>query len=555
VQVARSAFLILLVGLTVAVPAARAAEPNDNFASRLPIQLGFADSRGNTDATIESQERFTANDPSGSQCSRQGQETTTGGVQMNGTLWWEFTGTGEPITVSTLNANFDTVIAVYDQDAGMTMVGCNDDIQPGDATRPNLEFRPQSEVLVKNTVAGHRYAVQVGGCSGSCWTVTAGTITVRVSPPPPNDSRANPTPVPTGAQVSGTNTGSTTEQGELTVCARNDKTSLFGKTVWYRWTAPAPGTAVFSVSGVVSGTSKPLDTVMAVYRGASPTPLGCNDDAVAGELAGSRLPMSQPAGPPVVVEPGEYLVQVGGYFDEGFAPIAARNGPHNVQVEFTPDPDVDDDGVERNADCNDSDPRIHPGAKEIPNNGVDEDCDGHVAVDADEDGYLAPPQDENNLVDCRDDDPMIHPGAAETGDNRVDENCDGADAPLPQLRPGISYLFDPAGRNTVFTKLTAGPIQAKTKVTIRCHGRCSKRAASVKYKKEVAKVNLLGLLRRALGVRAKERPLVRPGDRIEIAFQKSQWRSLVRIYTIRKGKGPSSRTYCVTPLGRGKCPG
>ncbi len=71
--------------------------------------------------------------------------------------------------------------------------------------------------------------------------------------------------------------------------------------------------------------------------------------------------------------------------------------------------DLDGDGWSVDGgDCDDSDPAVNPGAAELPCDGVDNDCDGFVAiedVDADGDGFA--PCD----GDCDDQDAAVYPGA------------------------------------------------------------------------------------------------------------------------------------------------
>src|SRR4051794_36850351 len=101
-------FGVILAAWPLVAPVLASAAPlNDNYASRLTLQLAFADTRSNSGATNEASEPLTPNDPANLGCSKGGAQTT-GGVKSTGTLWWEFTGNGGPITVSTNGSNFDT---------------------------------------------------------------------------------------------------------------------------------------------------------------------------------------------------------------------------------------------------------------------------------------------------------------------------------------------------------------------------------------------------------------------------------------------------------------
>ena len=84
--------------------------------------------------------------------------------------------------------------------------------------------------------------------------------------------------------------------------------------------------------------------------------------------------------------------------------------------------------------------RILPGAPEIFENGIDEDCDGrdNVNLDRDGDGFARP-------VDCDDARSGIRPNAREIRGNRVDENCDRRAEPFAQLATVVTNRWVVAG--------------------------------------------------------------------------------------------------------------
>ena len=131
--------------------------------------------------------------------------------------------------------------------------------------------------------------------------------------------------------------------------------------------------------------------------------------------------------------------------------------------------DIDGDGFDDEIcggdDCDDSYPGVNPGAAEVADDGIDQDCNGAdtitCIVDADMDGYgtdvgttvLAPDGscdtadgEANDSTDCDDSDPDVNPGVEESRaagncSDGVDNDCDG----LVDLYEACFMVEIPAG--------------------------------------------------------------------------------------------------------------
>ncbi|HMX67153.1 MAG TPA: VCBS repeat-containing protein, partial [Microthrixaceae bacterium] len=88
-------------------------------------------------------------------------------------------------------------------------------------------------------------------------------------------------------------------------------------------------------------------------------------------------------------------------------------------------------------DCDDADPGRHPGAIDVPDDDLDQDCDGawtcHADLDGDGHGAVRPVPGRpcsslapvSDASDCDDDAASAYPGGAEVSGNLIDEDCDG----------------------------------------------------------------------------------------------------------------------------------
>ena len=315
----------------------------DNFADAKPLFFGVTDATlSNAGAGVQPGETLTQSGLANrNACVRNGNPATYS--QAGATLWWILTGTGRPITVTTAGSAFDTHLGIF---AG----GLDGDALCQDAD--------QTETLTFDSVAGQPYRIQVGGClvnmPDNCGTQTGQVSLLATSPAPANDARAAAAALPTGQIVNGDNYAAGPEEsGEPVACGAQP----YGRTVWYRWTAPSAGRVLFTVSD-------PNAAIAAFTQ--SGAPLGC--EATPGGDARLALDVSR----------GDVLLQVGGVGVRSGTSDPAT-GRFSIQAAFTESSDRDGDGVTNDRDCRPDDARVHRGARDVPRNGVDENCNGRDA--------------------------------------------------------------------------------------------------------------------------------------------------------------------------------
>jgi len=174
-------------------------------------------------------------------------------------IWYSWTAAAtNSIRFDTVGSGFDTILAVYTNLAGeLRLMGGTDNPNTGfiDTSGGYLESRGN----LANAILGRTYFVAVDGFNAGSGA-TSGPVVLnwnQIVGVPVNDPFNNAT-VLTGAQgaISSRNHNADKQNGEP-----NHGGNIGGRSVWFSWTAPASGDAVFDTMGST------LNTLLAVYTG------------------------------------------------------------------------------------------------------------------------------------------------------------------------------------------------------------------------------------------------------------------------------------------------
>jgi hypothetical protein len=234
--------------------------------------------------------------------------------------------------------------------------------------------------------------------------------------------------------------------------------------------------------------------------------------------------------------------------DDNRPPLA--NGEFELYGRLIGD-DRDFDGSVPPADCDDSNAGIRPGAADVPDNGVDEDCSGADAVNLDRDADGSP-----RPSDCDDGNPFVRPGVVDVPGNGIDEDCSGADAavvrPLTVTTARVARDFAVFSRFTRVRVLTVRGAKRDMRIELRCRGSSCPRALHRNRVRRVTvrRAGTVSFTRTFRGAR------LRPKVVIEVRVTETGAIGRIDRFTIRNRKLPSHTQRCLMPGARReqRCP-
>ena len=180
----------------------------------------------------------------------------------------------------------------------------------------------------------------------------------------------------------------------------------------------------------------------------------------------------------------------------------------------------------------------------------------------------APPGDSDgdgttDAKDCNPFNPAVRPGATDIPNNGVDEDCSGADA-VARLETTISFVVRYFKTYTRFTSLLARNVPKGATIRISCTGRgCPSRLKTIKQAKTAKTVNLTKYLGRTVtrfvrvnGSRRKVTRIIpaslRVKTKVEVRVTAPGNIGRYKTFTVRAGRLPQVREGCLAPATAAK---
>jgi hypothetical protein len=213
----------------------------------------------------------------------------------------------------------------------------------------------------------------------------------------------------------------------------------------------------------------------------------------------------------------------------------ANNDFTDIIAECERGVDLDIDGFSTAVDCNDAVAGINPGAAEVFDNGVDENCDGrdNPNLDRDRDGFAVP-------IDCDDGNAAVRPNALEVRGNAVDENCDRRAAPFAQLGAVVTNQWLVTRTHARLLALVVRLAPRGARITLTCRGKgCPRR--STQRRRVTRNLQRIVLHRRF------RRARLAFGTRLTLRITASGTIGRTYTYLVKRGELPTRRTVCRAP--------
>ncbi len=157
--------------------------------------------------------------------------------------------------------------------------------------------------------------------------------------------------------------------------------------------------------------------------------------------------------------------------------------------------------------------------------------------DADGDGYVGPTL---NGPDCNDTNAAIHPGAADVPHDGVDQDCSGKDAPYPALEIDTSASVNYAKRHTLMSQLrvTGAPVGASIAIS------CTSKRRGCTFTRKTVTVKSAGTQQLGKYVRKAK---LKKGAVVTVLVTKQGFIGASVRYSIRIRKLPLKTVRCVQP--------